>query len=101
MRVESRPKGCFAVSRAGETQPPAGTDGGPPGSKTVFLSLDPLIADLEKKHGGRVTEIDLERRPWGAHYEVELVDGTFVEWDIVVDVRSHEILRERREFDFD
>lgn len=91
--------GTIAASRAGETQSPGGTEGRHPGSKTVLLSIDPLVADIEQKHGGRVTEIELERRPWGDHYEIELTDAKFGEWDIVVNARTGEILRESRDFD--
>jgi uncharacterized membrane protein YkoI len=79
---------------------PAPKQAGPddPGS-TALLPLDGLVVDIERKHGGVVTEIELERRPWGDHYEMELTDGSLREWDIVVDARSGEMLRESRDFD--
>jgi len=65
----------------------------------ALMPLDTLIAEIERKHGGRVTDIELERRPWGDHYEMELTDRNFHEWDIVVDARTGHLVRESRDFD--
>ena len=65
----------------------------------VPLPLDALVTAIGRKHGGRVTGIELERRPWGDEYEIELTDAGFREWDIVVDAGTGGIKREYRDFD--
>jgi uncharacterized membrane protein YkoI len=88
---------AITVSRAEEPGRPAAN--APTEPRPGLLPLDTLLAEIEKKHRGRVTEIELERRPWGDHYELELTDASFREWDIVVDARTGELLRENRDFD--
>jgi len=62
-------------------------------------SIDTLIGALEEKYGGHMTEVELERRPWGDYYEIEVAGSGFAEWDVIVDARSGEILNERRDLD--
>lgn len=70
-----------------------------PAAQPALQPLDALMATLEKKYNGRVTDVELERRPWGDFYEIELVDGSHQEWDLDVDARTGEVLRERRDND--
>lgn len=70
-----------------------------PAAQPALQPMDALIATIEKKYNGRVTDVELERRPWGDFYEVEVVDGSREEWDLDVDARTGEILREKRDRD--
>lgn len=70
-----------------------------PAAPTALQPLDALMATIEKKYNGRVTDVELERRPWGDFYEIEVVDSSHEEWDLDVDARTGEILREKRDRD--
>lgn len=70
-----------------------------PGPAAAGVSLDGIVTGLEQKYQARVTDIELERKPWGDYYEIELEDGAFSEWDVVVDARDGKILREHRDRD--
>lgn len=64
-----------------------------------IISPENIAHTLERKYGGRVTDLDFERGLLRYYYEIEMRDPDGTEWDIEVDARSGELLYKQRDWD--
>lgn len=62
-----------------------------------ILPLETILKKLEKSHPGKVLEVEMESEHGKVLYEIELLDKQGKVWEIMLDPRSGEILKEKTE----
>ncbi len=63
-----------------------------------LLSWEDIAKKGEKLYpGGRVTETDLDKEWTRYVYELEVVDRNGVEWDVELDAKTGDVLKQERE----
>jgi uncharacterized membrane protein YkoI len=62
-----------------------------------ILPLETILKRLEKSHPGKVLEVEMESRHGQLLYEIELLDKQGKVWELMVDPRSGEIIRQKTE----
>jgi uncharacterized membrane protein YkoI len=62
-----------------------------------ILPLDSILAGARRHHDGRVLETELIRRGDSYVYEVELLDRQGQVWDMILDARTGELLKQKQE----
>lgn len=82
----------------GETVAGSGRRGDPAGAGSAGPTpIQDVITRIEQAYNGRVTEIELEHEDTHDEYEIELVDADGVIWEIDVDARTGELLKQERD----
>lgn len=62
-----------------------------------ILPLETILASARQHHDGRVLETGLQRDDGGYVYEVELLDARGQVWDMSLDARTGELIKQQRE----
>jgi uncharacterized membrane protein YkoI len=62
-----------------------------------ILPLETILHKLEQTHPGKVLEVELEKEHDRVIYEIELLDGNGKVWELKVDARSGEMLKQKQE----
>lgn len=62
-----------------------------------ILPLETILHKLEKTHPGKILEVELEKRHGRVIYEIELLDAHGKVWELKVDPRTGEVLKQEEE----
>jgi len=62
-----------------------------------ILPLETILRKVGKTHPGKVLEVELEKNHGRIIYEIELLDAKGKVWELKVDPRSAEIIKQKEE----
>lgn len=62
-----------------------------------ILPLETILRKVNKTHPGKVLEVELERKHGKLIYEIELLDASGKVWELKVDPRNGEVLKQKEE----
>lgn len=62
-----------------------------------ILPLENILASARQHHEGRVLETGLQRRDGSYVYKVELLDARGQVWEMLLDARTGELIKQQRE----
>ncbi len=62
-----------------------------------ILPLEIIIKKATAKHPGRVIEAELEEKPGGYIYEIEILDKSGVVWELIYDAKTGKFLGKKED----
>jgi len=62
-----------------------------------ILPLETILHKLQKSHPGKVLEVELEHKHGHVLYEIELLDRHGKVWELKVDPRTGDIVKQKQE----
>ncbi len=61
----------------------------------AIVPLTQLVDDAQRRHAGRVLEVELKQRDGGYRYEIEILDAAGIVRELIYDAVSGRLLDER------
>ena len=62
-----------------------------------ILPVEAILEKAEAEHAGRVIEIELNHKWRGYVYEIEILDGKGIVWEMKFDAQSGELIKQKKE----